>query len=190
MKKIKYLLLILMALLVLPFSVFAEGEEEAQTTTEESVDKRVVVYFFRGEGCEHCADAEEWFDSIDDEIKEKFIIKDYETWYSEENSSLMKDVVEVRGEEETATGVPYIIIGDKSWVGFAENYKEEITTKINEMFDQEVSERYDVMTFVENAKLLNKNESTGSDIVSLIIIILVVGASSAGIYFARKQNAQ
>ena len=65
MKKVKYLFLILLTLLVLPFTVFAEEEEEV--TTEED-DKEVIVYFFRGEGCSHCAEAEAWFESIEEEL--------------------------------------------------------------------------------------------------------------------------
>ena len=63
MKKIKYFMLLLVMLLIIPFSVFAEGEETEEATNTE--DKQVKVYFFRGEGCSHCAEAEEWFNSIE-----------------------------------------------------------------------------------------------------------------------------
>ena len=101
----------------------------------------------------------------------------------------MTKVAKVRGEEETATGVPYIIVGDKSWIGFTEEYKDQIIEKINEMYDTPVSERYDVMTFVNNANDKDKEKSSSSDVLALIIIILVAGGTGAGIYFARKQNA-
>ena len=77
MKKIG-LLLVLLMILVAPFTVFAE--EEAK---EES--KEVKVYFFRGQGCSHCAEAEEWFKSIEEEMGDRFEIIDYETWYNEES---------------------------------------------------------------------------------------------------------
>ena len=63
MKKFKILLMTLFVLLAMPFTVFAE--EEASTSSEE--DNKVKIYFFRGEGCPHCAEAEEFFDSIKDE---------------------------------------------------------------------------------------------------------------------------
>ena len=56
MKKFKLLLLVISALFLLPFSVFAE-EDEAEATES----KEVNVYLFRGEGCPHCQEAEEWF---------------------------------------------------------------------------------------------------------------------------------
>ena len=187
MKKFKYVLLILLAILILPFGVFAEGEEETTEAAEDN--KEVIIYFFRGEGCSHCAETEEWFKSIEEEYGSKYEIKDYETWYNEDNANLMTKVAKVRGEEETATGVPYIIIGDKSWIGFTEEYKDQIIEKINEMYDKPVSERYDVMTFVNNANDEDKEKSSSSDVLALIIIILVAGGTGAGIYFARKQNA-
>ena len=185
MKKVKYLFLILLTLLVLPFTVFADEEEEV--TTEED-DKEVIVYFFRGEGCSHCAEAEAWFESIEEELGSKFKIVDYETWYNEDNANLMTKVAKARGEEDTATGVPYIIIGDASWVGFNASYESEMTDKINEMYEQEVSKRYNIMDFLDSDTTDTKN-NTGNDILSLVIILLVCGGIGTGIYFARKQNA-
>ena len=185
MKKVKYLFLILLTLLVLPFTVFADEEEEV--TTEED-DKEVIVYFFRGEGCSHCAEAEAWFESIEEELGSKFKIVDYETWYNEDNANLMTKVAKARGEEDTATGVPYIIIGDASWVGFDASYESEMTDKINEMYEQEVSKRYNIMDFLDSDTTDTK-KNTGNDILSLVIILLVCGGIGTGIYFARKQNA-
>lgn len=184
MKKVKYLFLILLTLLVLPFTVFAEEEDVA--TEEDS--KEVIVYFFRGEGCSHCAEAEAWFESIEEELGSKFKIVDYETWYNEDNADLMTKVAKARGEEETATGVPYIIIGDASWVGFDKSYESEMTDKINEMYEQEVSKRYNIMDFLDSGDTDTKN-NTGNDILSLVIILLVCGGIGTGVYFARKQNA-
>ena len=83
MKKIG-LLVILMMILVAPFAVFAEEEGDKKDT------KEVNIYFFRGQGCSHCAEAEEWFKSIEEELGDRFEIVDYETWYNEDNAELMK----------------------------------------------------------------------------------------------------
>ena len=121
MKQLKLLLVVLAVLFLVPFSVFADEEapaEQTEQTTEEAqatetAEKtKVNVYIFRGEGCSHCAEALEWFDSIQEEYGEYFNLVKYETWYDEENAKLMKEVAEKRGE--TAEGVPYIIVGDKS----------------------------------------------------------------------------
>ena len=191
MNKLKYLIIVLVALLIIPFGVFAEGEEETNTennaeATAESTEekKEVPVYFFRGEGCSHCAEAEEWFKSIEEEYGSYFEIKDYETWYDTENQALMERVAEARGE--SADGVPYIIVGNKSWNGFAEEYKEQIIDEIKTVYEEPEDERYDIMKLLTDEK---KDEKKGSsDVVGLFVIIVVVGVIGYGIYQARKNT--
>lgn len=180
MKKIG-LLVILMMILVAPFAVFAEEEGDKKDT------KEVNIYFFRGQGCSHCAEAEEWFKSIEEELGDRFEIVDYETWYNEDNAELMKKVAEARGEAEQATGVPYIIVGDKSWIGFADDYKEEIKDQINSEYGKNINDRYDVMKLMNDIGS-NKKKDSGSDVASLIIILLVVGGIGFGIYKARANT--
>lgn len=184
MRKIKYLFLLIAMILVLPLTVFAEGEEEATTTSTN--DKAVKVYFFRGEGCSHCAEATAWFETLKEEYGDKFTIVDYETWYNEDNHNIMKKVAEARGEEEQATGVPYIIIGDQSWIGFdQEVYAPEIKSKIDELYAQDVKDRYDIQSIIDG-KSTEKDEKKSNDVLSLILIIIVVGGACFGIYKARS----
>ena len=161
MKSLKILFVLLVALL-LPIVAFAEDEdtdaapaEDAEVVKAEEESNEVNVYFFRGEGCSHCAEAEAWFESIEEEYGSKFKIVDYETWYNSENAELMQKVAEARGE--TAEGVPYIIVGNKSWNGFAQDYADEILAQIESEFETNVDERYDIMKLMEtggNAKVL------------------------------------
>lgn len=200
MKKLKYLVILLAAFLIIPFAVYAEdeyNEEEApveevsegsseETTGDES--KEVNVYLFRGEGCPHCQEAEEWFASIEEEYGSYFKLVDYETWYNEDNAKLMQQVAEARGEQ--AEGVPYIIIGDKSWNGFAESYETDIIEQIKTVFAQDVSERYDIMTYlpyINNGKE-KEDEKSSNDVLALILIIAVAGGIGFGIYQARKRT--
>lgn len=184
MKNIKkVLLLVLVSLLILPLTVFAEGEEET-TTAEES--KEVTVYFFRGEGCSHCAEAEAWFKSIEEEYGSKFEIKDYETWYNQDNSELMGKVAKARGEEDSATGVPYIIIGDQSWIGFDTAYEQEMIDKINALYETDVDARYDIMKLLTDDT--EKKEEKSNDFGSLVVVLLIFGGIGAGVYFARKNS--
>ena len=180
----KVLLLVLVSLLVLPLTVFAEGEEETTETAEQS--KEVIVYFFRGEGCSHCAEAEAWFESIEEEYGSKFEIKDYETWYNEENSELMGRVAKARKEEDSATGVPYIIIGDQSWIGFDQSYEQEMIDKIKALYDVDVNSRYDIMKLLTDEE--KKEEKKDNDIGSLLVVILIFGGIGTGVYFARKSS--
>ena len=178
MKKIKYLIILLIAALIIPFTVHAEGEENTES-------KEVKVYFFRGEGCSHCAEAEAWFESIEAEYGSYFEVIDYETWYNQENAELMQQVAEARNED--ASGVPYIIIGKQSWNGFTESYGEEMISRIKSEFETNVEDRYDIMELLpELAK--EKEASTGSDILALIVILLVFGGICFGVYKARKKT--
>lgn len=190
MKRLKYFVILLVAFLIIPFGVFAEGEENGnaeETNTEEKTEsKEVTLYFFRGEGCSHCAEAEEWFQSIEEEYGSFFEIKEYETWYNEDNADLMQRVAEARGE--TADGVPYIIVGNKSWNGFAEDYKDEIINEIKNVFEQDVADRYDIMKYLATQKNEKEENSSSSDFVALVLIVLVVGGIGFGIYQARKNT--
>ena len=175
MKKLKYLVILLIAALVIPFTVHADGEES----------KEVKVYFFRGEGCPHCEEAEEWFKTIEEEYGSYFEVVDYETWYNQENAELMQNVAKARGEE--ANGVPYIIVGNQSWNGFAQEYAPEIIAKIQEEFEKDVNDRYDIMKLLPT--LTEKKEtSVGTDVLALIVILLVFGGICYGVYRARKRT--
>ena len=194
MKKLKYLVLLLAVMLVMPFAVFAEGEEgegEPVVTSEEEApveeDSRVTVYFFYGNGCPHCQEAEEWFASIEEEYGERYVIKDYETWYDADNSTLMQQVAEARGEYDPDNfGVPYILIGDKSWMGFSQDtMADEIKTQIDQVFAQPVSERYDALANVTNGGN-DDDKKSGNDVVGLIIILVVAGGIGFGIYKSRQ----
>ena len=181
MNKIKYLVILLVAALLLPITVFAEGED---VTSNES--KEVKVYFFRGEGCSHCAEAEAWFQSIEEEYGSYFQIIDYETWYNEDNAELMQKVADARGED--ASGVPYLIIGNKSWNGFTQSYADEMIEQIKSEYEKDVADRYDIMELIETGKTADDNKNdNGSDVVALIIILGVVGGICFGVYKARSK---
>ena len=196
MKKIKYLVLLLVATLLIPVAVFATDEEAVaeEAATEEvtaaedttATSNEVNVYFFRGEGCPHCEEAEQWFQSIEEEYGSYFKIVDYETWYNEENAKLMEKVADIRGEE--ASGVPYIIVGDKSWNGFTKDYGDEILSQIQTVFAQDVADRYDVMKYLDGSGKDGKKDADkgGNDALILILILVICGGLGFGIYKARE----
>lgn len=180
MKKLFYAIIVLALLLVVPFSVFADEEPVEET------NKKVPLYFFRGEGCSHCAEAEEWFESIQEEYGEYFEIKDYETWYNEDNADLMQRVADAR--KESADGVPYIIVGNKSWNGFTDSYKDEILSEIKEVYAQDVAERYDILQYVETGSKKESKKSSTGDFVALFFILVITGGIGFGIYKTRTSS--
>lgn len=178
MKKLKLLLVIMLSILVVPFGVFADEEET----------KEVNVYIFKGDGCGFCQAALEWFDEIDDKYGDQFELREYETWYDEENAKLMEAVAKVRGEQ--VSGVPYIIVGNQSWNGFDKSYEDEILDKIKSEYKKADADRYDVMDYVENAPADKKDKKDGNadDIAITVLLLVVVAGVGLGIYSLRKTN--
>ena len=199
MNKIKYLVLALAFFVFIPFVAFAEDDVEESTTEEvetteeagEANTNEVNVYFFRGQGCPHCEEAEEWFKSIEEEHGSKFKIVDYETWYNEDNKEMFRKVLKARKEyvsDEESLGVPYIVVGNKSWNGFAENYSSEILDAINSEYAKADKDRYDIMKYIDSTS--KKKESTsGNDAIALLLILVVVLGIGYGIYSARKRTS-
>lgn len=181
MKKLSYLFVLLVAFLAVPLMVFAEGEESEQVTSSE-VKEEVPIYFFRGEGCPHCKDAEEWFASIEEEYGQYFKVVDYETWQNTDNAELMQKVATARGEE--ANGVPYIIIGNKSWNGFTDSYTTEMIEQIMEVYGQDVQARYDILKLVNGT---DKKDEKNNDVLVLILILIIAGGICFGVYKARSK---
>ena len=194
MKKFKLYLAIIMCLLMIPFTVFADEAdtdskdeattEEKDTKSEDS--KKVKIYFFRGEGCPHCAEAEEFFDSIKDEYGEYYTIVDYETWYNTENADLLQKVGNAR--DEKISGVPYILIGNKSWSGYSSDMNEEIISTIKSEYEKDVADRYDIMELIDTDSTKAKEKSKSGDVMALIIVLIVVAGISYGVVVARKKT--
>ena len=177
MKKLKLLVIVVFAILMIPVGVFADENEE------------VNVYFFKGDGCGYCEAGLEWFGEIEDRYGERFKLHEYETWYDKDNAALMDAVAKIRGED--VKGVPYIIIGDQSWNGFDDSYKDEIIDKIRSEYKTAVEERYDVMNYVEDipsSEEKDKKDGYADDIAITVLFLLVIAGTGFGIYSLRKSN--
>ena len=180
MKKLKFLFVLLIGILIIPCSTLVVNAAESENDP-------VNIYFFYGDGCPHCAEAEEFFDSIEDEYGDMYNIVSYETWSNDDNVELMNEVAEVRGEEPE--GVPYIIIGNHSWDGYSSSLDNEIIEKIESEYETPTDERYDIMNYVDVSSVESSSESYAGDIAVVIAIVLVVAGVSLGIWYARRKAA-
>lgn len=196
MKKIGLFFVVIIAFFMAPFSVLADKTEsndnsnsalngEENNNTEEE-NKKVKIYFFRGDGCPHCAHAKEFFNSLQEEYGHLYEIVDYEVYNSSENSELMDRVAEVRGDNDDR-GIPYIIIGNKSWAGYTSSFNSEIIETIKKEYEKPVSDRYDIMELLTDEK--NTQKDYGSDAMILILILIVTVGVVAGVMYARKKTA-
>jgi len=92
----------------------------APTTASSSVqaDKPVTIYFFWGDGCPHCAEAKPFLADLAQRYP-SVQVRDFEVWYHEKNREPLVRMAAKFGFEPTA--VPTIFIGDRYWVGYAED---------------------------------------------------------------------
>jgi glutaredoxin len=92
-------------------------------------DKKVVVYFFWGDGCPHCAGQKTamtaWFEKYSD-----IEIKTYEVYVNDNNRTILESLA--AAYNTTVQGVPMTFIGDKFWVGYADSFGLEMQAKIDE----------------------------------------------------------
>ena len=99
---------------------------------------KVNIYFFWGDGCPHCEEGFKFLDSISDEYGKYFKLNKFEVWKNEDNAKLMEQFASKMGDE--ISGVPYIVIGERTFKGFSEKHKESIKTAIKEQY----KDSYDV----------------------------------------------
>lgn len=106
----------------------SESNEKVELNDITKEDGKVNIYFFWGNGCPHCKEEFAFFNEIEKEYGSMFNLYTYEVWYNKENQKILKaftNALDLKVE-----GVPFTIIGNKTFVGFWEERKEEIKAAI------------------------------------------------------------
>lgn len=177
MKKLK--LFIIGLLLALPFMV-------GITNVYAESNKKINVYMFRGEGCPHCEEAIEWFEDElgrDTEYSEKYKLVTYEVWYDESNNNLMDQVAKELGTQ--ASGVPFIVIGDKYFSGFsAESSPNEIKAEIDKQYKNK--DYIDVVAAVKKGKSVKTGDSGA--VLPIVIVSAIAIVAVLGLVFFTKEK--
>ena len=206
MKKI--LVLAIALFLVLPFGVLAEATKKTDYSTyntlslEEALDSEEIekdfdeyepasdainIYLFRGQGCGYCKKFLTFLNSITDEYGKYFNLVSFEVWQDEANSELMSLAAEAMGEE--VSGVPFIIIGDQVFPGYAEDYDERIKSAIKDLYDTDVSERFDVFEHIgEKGKKVDKKTNSNDIIVGVVTVAIIGGIVALAVVTRRKNK--
>lgn len=112
-----------------------EEQEVSESVHLENVIReknKVNIYFFWGDGCPHCEEELQFFESIQEKYGEYFNLYRFETWHHEENKKLVSIFASVMGDK--LSGVPYTIIGEKSFTGFGENSKNNFIKAIESQY--------------------------------------------------------
>lgn len=196
----KALLVLLLGLLVIPFNVSADSKKYQtmnleEALTEESIehdlsnyketDDQVTIYLFRGKGCAYCRKFLTFINSIVDEYGQYFKVVSYEVWYNQDNGELMNKVADTMQQE--AGGVPYIVIGDKVFAGYSEQYDADIKAQIKKLYETKKSKRYDVMEHLDD-KEETKKEGNDMSFGFLAFTIIFPLALAAGVIVYQNKK--
>ncbi len=104
-------------------------------------DNKVNIYFFWGNGCPHCKEEFKFFESIKEKYGDYYNLYTFETWDNEENAKLMYTFAD--SMEDKVKGVPYTIIGDKTFKGFKEKYKSDFIKEIERQHENSYDVYFD-----------------------------------------------
>ena len=172
---------ILLLWLLIPTMVFAKYEatnlEEAldqeviipKFSNYEENDEQVIIYLFRGNGCQFCRSFLEFLNSIVDEYGKYFKVESYEVWNNDDNKSLLEDVANHLGF--TDYGLPFIVIGEQVFTVYNSSRDEEIINAIIKEYEKD--NRYDVLV---DMKVKAAPLKINYNLVINIVLILGVGA--------------
>ena len=195
----KKLLIILMVIAMIPTKVFAKTyydgyntknfketlaaeQMEIQNKDYKESSDQAIIYMFRGDGCGYCRAFLEFLNSISKEYGKYFKLVSFEVWNDSKNSELFKQVPLVTNE--AASGVPYIIIGDKVFGGYAESYNEDIKSAIMAQYNDS---SYDVFEKLDE-RLNGSNGSTSQFAVIFWNAFFIVAATVAIIIVSNKNT--
>lgn len=135
MKKIKKILLIL-CLLLIPITTNALSKDYNDTVYK-IVDKKIEegkvnIYFFHRTSCPHCKKENKFLDEMEAKYKDINIYR-YEVSSSSENSKYLKEVKTLF--KEKSNGVPYTVIGDKTFLGYNEYVGDKIEKTVQDYLE-------------------------------------------------------
>lgn len=161
-------------------------EEEIELTADYSEnDKQATIYLFRGSGCGYCHNFLTFLSTIAPEYGSKFKVVGFEVWGNQQNSDLLQKISGFMGQD--AGGVPYIIIGDQVFPGYASDYDEGIKNAIDTLY--KADDKYDV--FEEYNKAVKKAKKDAKGSTGTIIawnLVFTVLATLCVVFYVKKQN--
>ena len=164
-KKLIVGILAMVVSFIIPFSVQAK--------------EKVNIYVFEGSTCPHCAELKTFLRELqsDDNYKDKFSVSEYEVWHNTSNNELALKVAEAMGD--TFDGVPYYVIGNRSFSGFKDSDKETIKQQIDTLYEE---------GYQDNIKdIVSGHDSNPYSLTGILVVVGIIMVLGAFIYFAQKE---
>ena len=167
------------------YQVYVEKMKKADFSNYSESDDKVNVYIFRGKSCWHCLDEISWLSTQLGEYGKYFNIHTYEVWSNKDNSKLMSTVAKFLGE--TSSGVPYTVIGKKTYSGFSTTTGQDMLNEIKTQYESK--DRYDIKNDIDLSDGTLKNNGNKSSTAMMVVLIsLVVIAGIVVVVYISKSK--
>lgn len=127
-------------------------------------DEKVNIYLFYSKICPHCQKEEKYFETLKEKYQDKINIYTYEVTENKTNNEIMKSLK--KELKENSQGVPFTIIGSKTFLGYDESLNERIENTIESYLDEN--------TKTDNTytiPILGKIEAKNASIILIAIIL-------------------
>ena len=165
--------------------ILEEEQIELKYKDYKETDDQVTIYLFRGNGCAYCRAFLNFLNDNAEELGKYFKVVGFEVWYDEANANVLKNISAFMGE--SASGVPYIIIGDQVFPGYAASYDEGIKAALTSLYGEK--DRYDVFDEYNAAVAKAKREKyLGFVTLGIINAAAVAIAAIVVCEYVKKQN--
>lgn len=165
MKKI--IKFILFLLLIIPTSTLALSKDYNDYVGKYyniKNDEKVNIYLFYSKICPHCQKEEKYFETLKEKYQDKINIYTYEVTENKTNNEIMKSLK--KELKENSQGVPFTIIGSKTFLGYDESLNERIENTIESYLDEntKTNNTYTI-------PILGKIEAKNASIILIAIIL-------------------
>ena len=159
--------LILFLLLIIPTSTLALSKDYNDYVGKYyniKNDEKVNIYLFYSKICPHCQKEEKYFETLKEKYQDKINIYTYEVTENKTNNEIMKSLK--KELKENSQGVPFTIIGSKTFLGYDESFNERIENTIDSYLNEN--------TTTDNTytiPILGKIEAKNASIILIAIIL-------------------
>lgn len=149
-------------------------EELDCKSTKEYDETLPNVYLFRGDGCPYCNELIKFIDSVIDDYQVNVVV--YEVKNNKDNWNYYKKIGSLFGF--TPSGYPYLVVGKKTFDGYASSDDEDIKAALDEL--QKSEEPYDAVKELENNPKIETTNDTA------VIVIIACAVIVMGFYLGYK----
>lgn len=129
----KKILTVLLSVLLVVMPVI--NVDAKTTTTTKKAGEKVNFYIFYGSTCGYCKALHEYTAKLEQnpDFNYMFNIVDFEVWGNSDNAQLLQDIAAHFNVK--ANGVPFYVIGDEYFTGYAESFQSKIEAAIKKAYN-------------------------------------------------------